>query len=199
MFSVRSVLRDPAGLWPNLAALAYVLAGYAGGWWALFQQSLPLYAAGVLAARARDGDRGLPHARLRAQRDLHGYGAQHAARSLAQRDLRFELRQLRGHALQAHAPPRGQLRARELRLPRMAAASPARAAPGQGAGVGLHPGRGTADARHADRRAVHRRAQAGAARARAAGGGVALAAVRAGVVVFAARARSAMCSPTCCS
>lgn len=48
MFSVRSVLRDPAGLWPNLAALAYVLAGYAGGWWALFQQSLPLYAAGVL-------------------------------------------------------------------------------------------------------------------------------------------------------
>ncbi len=49
MPSVRSLLRDPDGLWPNLASITYILLAYFGGWWALLQGNLWLYAAGVLA------------------------------------------------------------------------------------------------------------------------------------------------------
>jgi fatty acid desaturase len=48
MSSVHRLLRDPDGLWPNLMAIAYVLLGYCGGWWALFQGSVPLFIAGVV-------------------------------------------------------------------------------------------------------------------------------------------------------
>ncbi|MEE4249136.1 MAG: fatty acid desaturase [Alcanivoracaceae bacterium] len=49
MSSVRSLLRDPTSLWPNVAAVGYVLLTYFGGWWALFQGSIILFAFGVLA------------------------------------------------------------------------------------------------------------------------------------------------------
>jgi acyl-lipid omega-6 desaturase (Delta-12 desaturase) len=49
MSSLRSLLRDPDGLAPNLLALSYIASGYIGGWWALLQGSTPLFIAGVLA------------------------------------------------------------------------------------------------------------------------------------------------------
>lgn len=48
MSSVRSLLRDPSSLWPNVAAVTYILLGYFAGWWALFQESYFLFAVGVL-------------------------------------------------------------------------------------------------------------------------------------------------------
>jgi fatty acid desaturase len=41
-------LRDDEALWPNVGALAYVVAGYAVGWWCLFQDALIVNAAGAL-------------------------------------------------------------------------------------------------------------------------------------------------------
>lgn len=48
MSSVRALLRDPSSLWPNLAAVTYILLGYFGGWWALFQENNYLFAVGVI-------------------------------------------------------------------------------------------------------------------------------------------------------
>ena len=49
MSSVRALLRDPTSLWPNTLAISYILLAYFGGWWALFQNSLPWFVFGVLA------------------------------------------------------------------------------------------------------------------------------------------------------
>lgn len=49
MSSVRTLLRDPTSLWPNMAAVGYILLGYFGGWWALFQENHYLFIAGVIA------------------------------------------------------------------------------------------------------------------------------------------------------
>ncbi|MCC5796469.1 MAG: fatty acid desaturase [Methylophaga sp.] len=49
MTSVRSLLRDPTSLWPNTIAVSYILLTYLGGWWAMFQNSLPLFVLGVVA------------------------------------------------------------------------------------------------------------------------------------------------------
>lgn len=49
MSSVRALLRDPTSLWPNASAISYILLGYFGGWWALFQGSTALFIVGVIA------------------------------------------------------------------------------------------------------------------------------------------------------
>lgn len=48
MSLIRTQLRDPTSLWPNTAAIGYILLGYFGGWWALFQGSTGLFIVGVL-------------------------------------------------------------------------------------------------------------------------------------------------------
>jgi acyl-lipid omega-6 desaturase (Delta-12 desaturase) len=49
MLSVRSLLRDSTSLVPNLLAVGYILLTYFGGWWALFQNHIVLFALGVIA------------------------------------------------------------------------------------------------------------------------------------------------------
>ncbi|MET0377967.1 MAG: fatty acid desaturase [Spongiibacteraceae bacterium] len=48
MSRVRGYLRDPAGLWPNTAALTYAIAGYVIGWWCMFHPSLSLNVGGAI-------------------------------------------------------------------------------------------------------------------------------------------------------
>ncbi|MFU8813996.1 MAG: fatty acid desaturase family protein [Pseudomonadales bacterium] len=49
MSKLRTLLRDPTSLWPNTIAMGYILLAYGGGWWALFQDSIWLFALGVVA------------------------------------------------------------------------------------------------------------------------------------------------------
>lgn len=45
---VKSYLRDAKGLWPNIAALSYVIASYLLGWWCLFHPALVINVGGAL-------------------------------------------------------------------------------------------------------------------------------------------------------
>tara|TARA_R110001583_G_scaffold167507_1_gene320342 strand:+ start:1787 stop:2803 length:1017 start_codon:yes stop_codon:yes gene_type:complete len=49
MVSMKSLLRDPDGLWPTIAAISYIAVTYVGGWIALFQESIFFFILGTLA------------------------------------------------------------------------------------------------------------------------------------------------------
>lgn len=47
--SVKSYLKDPSALWPNILALTYIAVTYLGGWWLMSLPQWGLNALGVLA------------------------------------------------------------------------------------------------------------------------------------------------------